>query len=255
MKHSGLRGLADYTARMSLRSARSNDLPLRQAPLEIRSQLAEEYRERRDRHRHATVAIRAAVMERRFFDAFDLVTLNAVIGRPHFCFLARAFPLMTETERADCLHYVWRHSKSRPRAGAALRLFREATSLRETVPTNWTSAVMVYRGAWKLWKLGDQLGDHRRAWQSAQRSVRHGIAWTTDREVALTFTGKMLGAVGCLGTATVSRDAILAYFQDPNEVEIGGHQFPVHGFREHECIIDPATVKTIKYEAIEKGGA
>jgi hypothetical protein len=60
------------------------------------------------------------------------------------------------------------------------------------------------------------------------------------------------GVVGILGTALVQRSAVLAYFHDPETVEVNGHSYDVHGYHEHECIIDPAAVNRVKYEHVVK---
>jgi len=61
----------------------------------------------------------------------------------------------------------------------------------------------------------------------------------------------MIGDVGCLGSATVSRASILAYFMDPEEIDVNGRMYPVEGYHEHECIIDPSAIKRINYERVE----
>ncbi len=65
--------------------------------------------------------------------------------------------------------------------------------------------------------------------------------------MAMKFTEKLPDGVGCLGTATVSRAAILAYFQDPEYTDFDGVRVRMEGFHEHECIIDPAEVTRVMY--------
>ncbi len=84
---------------------------------------------------------------------------------------------------------------------------------------------------------------HARLWRRVKRDVRKGFAWTTDRAVAIQFTKvgrqdpKGSRIIGCLGSATVSRQDVIAYFGTP-EVD------------ETECIIDPQRIGRVTYEEI-----
>ena len=238
--------MADYAARRWQREFRSINPTFDALDPELQTaEIADDCRRESALCRNRASQIRAAVHQREFTLTFDLMATENCFGRPHVCVLERAIPLMIREERAFYLRYVWCRSKSGVSPSRALRLFRAVPSLRKTVPSNWGAEVRVYRGAWRhsTWT---------NPWQTARRRVRRGISWTTDRATAETFaTGRLGdGFVGCLGTATVSRSAILAYFMNPNTVEIGGRPYPVDGFHEHECIIDPSVIEHITYERV-----
>jgi hypothetical protein len=212
---------------------------------------AEQHKEEQIIRRQRAYEIRRAVGDRNFLMALDLIADGVTFSVPHFCILERAFPLMTERERAWYLRYVWCRSKSRVSSARALRLFRGATSLRETVPIGWPDEVRVFRGALSAsWPIGRAV-EARYLYRRSLAKVTRGIAWTTDRGIAMKFAIGMPGDVGCLAVAMVPRVAVLAYFQDEDEIEIKGHRFPVDGFHEHECIIDPADVQQMTYERVE----
>jgi hypothetical protein len=192
-------------------------------------------------------AIQAAIKDRDFEGALD--AMGSAVGSSQWLLIERAFSMMTELERATCLRRVWRESKVRMPPTRALRLFRQATLLRNTVPPALPTEVPVYRGAWST------------EWRQGRRRARNGLSWTTDRDVALAFAelplyslqrflrgaedetgGLIIGAKGCcLASATVPRAAVLAYFHD----EAAGF------YHEHECIVDPSTIKHITYERAE----
>ena len=79
----------------------------------------------------------------------------------------------------------------------------------------------------------------------------------------MAFATKNLGVspeyVGCIGTATVPRSKILAYFHHDDDAEIiQSFGLPpdtqIEGsYHEHECIIDPSVIAAISYERISAG--
>ena len=181
-------------------------------------------RRQRRQHREMARALRALVLRQDWSTLFD--ALGWYDGR-HLLVLERAMPLMSADEAAYFLAFAWCRQKqgaALPRH-RALRLFHAASALRGRLPTAWPNTIRVYRGAW-----GRQL-------EHAKRRIRCGIAWTTDRAVAMKFaeTPSLEGCVSCIGTATVQRSAILAYFNDDD-------------YHEAECLIDPASIARITYE-------
>ena len=122
--------------------------------------------------RERSLAIRKAIEERDFHEALD--AMASAVGSSQWHLITRAFSLMSASERAVCLRRVWCESKSRMSPARALPLFREATLLRKTVP-GWPREGQLYRGALAA------------TWQQAKRRAKHGLSWTTDREVALAF--------------------------------------------------------------------
>jgi hypothetical protein len=236
--------VADTVARACLRHARSQAPDVDALPADI----AEAERRERDRIRLHVAAIRVAIRRRDFAEALQFLTgAFFSVGLMQFLLLEHAFPLMTADERAGFLQDVWCRSKSRLPLARALRLFHAAPSLRATVPSTWAAEVRIYRGAWRHQSWPN-------AWQGARRRVHHGLSWTTDHATAVRFAQPGLDTrdiVGCVGTATVARSAILAYFMDPEEVTIDGKTYPVEGYREHECIVEPTTVQRLTCERVE----
>ncbi len=203
--------------------------------------------------------IRQAVLHREFIRAFDLLAWKLWCGDDHILFLRRAFPLLSDEEKAACLSYVWVHLKECSYRGRALKLFQQAApGLKSTIPKSWPTAITVYRGRYVI-DLGDEVRaefghnimSHASLWRRVQRDVRKGLAWTTDRAVALDFAkvGRQLSEgsriISCLGSATVSRQDVIAYFgaQDGDEV-------PCVFDHEKECIIDPQRIGRVTYEEI-----
>jgi hypothetical protein len=232
--------LADSAAQRWMRADRLVNPPFRTLPAELQPQMAEQYREEARVRRERAGWIRKAIRERAFISVLDGM---GWFDMRQFCFLEHAFPLMTPDERATTLKYVWCRLRTMPSPTRALRLFRAASSLRDKVPTDWPATVPIYRG-------GSSHSAWPEPWQRAKRIVRRGVAWSTDRADAMRFATRLPGGVGCLGTATVSRTSILAYFHDPEELEIDGRMYPVEGYHEHECIIDPTTIQHITYERV-----
>ena len=132
-----LSALADYAARTWQREFWSINLIFRELPAVIQTATtAEQCREDGVRCRTRASEIRAAVRARNFILTFDLMAAENSFGVPHFRVLERAFPLMTQSERACSLQYVWCRSKLRVSPTRALRLFRAESSLHETVPVD-----------------------------------------------------------------------------------------------------------------------
>lgn len=236
--------LADYAARRWMSAYRTvSRCPF---PIEIQTpDQIEADRCDRIRCRERADSIRAAVGRGAFTVAIDLMAAEISFGLHIVCFLERAFPLMTASERTDSLRYVWcRFKGGRIPVPRALRLFREVPSLCKTVPSTWGAEIRLYRGARRH-------DSSTNPWQNAKRGVRRGIAWTTDRSTALKFASGIPRHVGCIGTAIVPRSSILAYFMDPDTLQIGGKTYPVDGYHEHECIIDPTACERISYERVE----
>ena len=237
--------MADYAARIWLREMYA----LHRNPEDAAKEASQ-----RPGFREDAQLVRAAIQRREFGLAFDLMSHGITFVRVLFRVLERAFPLMTDPERASNLRYVWLKSKERPGPTRALALFKAASSLRETVPAEWSAMVEVYRGTCAAPPLQAAHNSPGKAhlWLKARRRARRGIAWTTDRTVALKFATGLDGDIGCLATAMVPRDKVLAYFQDPEEVEFAGRRFPVSdGYHEHECIVDPATLTAFACERID----
>ena len=92
---------------------------------------------------------------------------------------------------------------------------------------------------------------HDRLWRRVKRDVRKGFAWTTDRTVAIQFTKVdrqgLIGSriIGCLGSATVSPQDVIAYFGTPE-----GDETECYLDHEKECIIDPQRIGRVRYEEI-----
>ena len=146
---------------------------------------------------------------------------------------------MSEPERVSSLQYAWQSATVITFRSRVLGLFRQAApGFADLTPTEWPAHVTVYRGAWS------------RSWRKAQRRLRRGFSWTTDREVAVWFASKRVprDAIGCLGATTVARQDVIAYFTAP-EGEHDGSGF----YLEHECLIDPSSVSRVTYEPIERG--
>jgi hypothetical protein len=222
-----LEALAEYVARVWLRGARLLRDP--------------ESSSARKHSRERASAIRAAIRQRDFAGALDAMTSAG--GVAHFLLLERAFPLMSESERAAYLRHVWCRAKVRVPLARSLRLFHAATVLRESIPAEWPSEVQVFRGTTANHSWSDP-------WRRARGLVRRGVSWTTDRTTAAEFaTGPE--RVGCLAIAAVPRSSVLAYFHEEQGVEIGGRSFEVEGYHENECIIDPSTLEKIDYERID----
>jgi hypothetical protein len=236
-----LSALAAYAARIWLREDRAVSPTFHHLPASMQTaETARSYRADSVRRRERASLIRIGVQTRNFLQTLELMAVDgASVGVPHFCFLERAFSLMTTDDRAFYLRWVWCRSKLRVSSVRALRLFCEAPALRETVPAEWPSDVRLYRGA----RADSSL--------RARRIVQRGVSWTTDRAVALTFAkGIIPGDVGCLGSALVARASILAFFMDPDTMDVNGVTYPVESYHEHECIIDPSMLTHIEYEAV-----
>ena len=124
-----------------------------------------------------------------------------------FQFLERAFPQMSQSERALYFRYVWRHnvpSLGAPPQASCLRLLQQAVELREAVPQS--ERVQLYRGAYTS------------SWNIACRLVRDGMSWTLERDVALRFaTPNFIDEIGCIGSVTVPSGQILAYLANQDE--------------------------------------
>ena len=238
-----LSALADVAARRWMRADRlGSKPPFHTLPAEFQSpQMAETYREAARLRRRRAERIRDAVRDREFIPALDAM---GWFDLRHVRFLEQVFPLMTFDERATALPYVWCRLRVMPSTARSLRLFRAASSLRETVPVDWPAIVQVYRGSFVSHQWPEP-------WLLAKRIARRGIAWTTDRATAMTFTARMPGHIGCLATATVSRASIMAWLHDPEECEEDGQIYPVDGYHEHECIIDPRAIKRVTYEQVQ----
>ena len=187
--------------------------------------------------------VRIALKKRKFVLALEAVA--SPVGSAHWLLLERAFRFMTETDGAVCLRNLWLDPKpmhEMPKV-RLLRLFREASLLRKKVEVALPERVRVYRGACKA------------SWRQARRSARNGPSWTTDLDRAADFAKDDVfalqrslhnnqpppsdtAAVGCIATATVPRDAILAYFH--------GEGFGV--YHENECVLDPSAIEA--YERV-----
>ncbi len=194
---------------------------------------------------HTSTNTRTAILNRDFSRALDVMGHGLSFGPAHSRFLDRAFRLRVTSERgrAICLRYVWCRAKTQTPATHRLRLLRYVPSLRRTVPADWPSCVRVYRGAWCHTSWADPP-------QRARRCVRRGISWTRERVVARRFANQ-IGGVGCVGTASVKRRDVLAYFIDPKIVHHGDTEYAVEGYHQHECIIDPTSIQEIQYKIIE----
>ncbi len=172
----------------------------------------------------------------------------------HLLFLRRLFPFLSDEQKAVCLKYAWQLMKGCRYQGLALKLFQQAApGMKSTIPKSWPTAITVYRGKFSI---DDNSVPHARLWRRVQREIRYGIAWTTDRDVALRFGGVEMSrrdvsgfgkgeqVVRCLGSATVSPQDVIAYLGpdgDDTETFID---------LERECIIDPQRLGRVTYEEI-----
>jgi hypothetical protein len=227
-----LKSLAEYAASTWLRDtcpAPSADLPDEVRALALHERVA---------HRETARQIREAVQRREFALALDLMN---PVGVPHFRFLERAMPLMASYERETFLRDVWCRSRLRLPGRRLLRLLQAVPELAETVPSDWPETVQLFRGSTAP------------TFSSARSKAKQGLSWTTDRSIALRFASAdhSLRSIGCLATADVLRTSILAYFHDPDSVEIDGRALKFHGYHEHECIVDPSTITHVTFERLE----
>jgi hypothetical protein len=245
---SGLTILANETARRWLRQQRAFDPPAEA------EQLTEELRTLRRQTRLAHVRLlREMVLNglcHEVVQRLGVVEGEAGVSGLTFWFLVRAFPEMPDCERAEALRWAWcsAHLGSTIPTRRVLSLFMGSQTLRATVPKDWPESIQVYRGnaSW--------------SWEQSRRRVRRGIAWTTDRTIALRFgtpreappptlfDGEPTPSrplrrlwAGHVGMATVRRADVLAYFHDSPGV-LGHH--------EHECIIDPRVIRRVTYERL-----
>jgi hypothetical protein len=192
--------------------------------------------------------IRQAVLDGDVMHAMELLVWEGWFRDYHLLFLRRLFPLLSSDEqKALGLKQVWQHMKGCGRQGLALQLFREAApGFKSSIPQSWPTAITVYRGTFDT---DENSMSHARLWRRVQRQIRHGIAWTIDRKVALEFGGvdmtrrdvssfgKGEQVVRGFGSATVSSHDVLAYM----ETFMG---------KEMECIIDPQRISRVTYEEI-----
>ena len=186
--------------------------------------------------------IQTAVPERDFLKALD--AMYDTTDRAPWLGLELAFPFMTDEQRAVCLREVWRRSEDRMPKVRLLRLFRGAPFLRNRVQAELPERVRVYRGAQKASR------------RQAEQRARNGLSWTKKRSMAVMYAKASIfalqrylrpnqppppdtAAVGCVATATVPRDIILAYFH--------GEGFGI--YQEYECILDPSTIKDIRFSS------
>ena len=187
--------------------------------------------------------VRIALKKRKFVLALE--AMASPVGKAHWLLLERAFRFMTKEDRAVCLRNLWLDPKPMHEMPTVrlLRLFREASLLRNKVEVALPERVRVYRGACKA------------SWRQAQRSARNGLSWTTDLDRAADSAKDDFfalqrslhtnqpppsdtAAVGCIATAIVPRDAILAYFH--------GEGFGI--YHENECVLDPSAIEA--YEPV-----
>jgi len=178
--------------------------------------------------------VRHLVHAGQFSRVLDFFTRSQPVGRMHLLFLERAFPYMAPDERAASLLQVWIPLPSGVLPNRALRLFLQAPLLRRTVPRTWPRYVAVYRAG------------SGRTFSTARWHIARGIAWATDRAVAVRVASADPGPaarprdVRLLGCATVARDQILAYRQP-------------HASPEGECILAPSSTKRAEYERLANG--
>ena len=209
--------------------------------------------------------IRRAVLHREFTYALDLLGEYVGLGDQHILFLGRAFPFLSDEEKVECLRYAWQRLKRCRYQGRALKLFQQAApGLKSTIPKSWPTEITVYRGSYVIEQQKNSKGvlrlvntmSHDRLWRRVKRDVRKGFAWTTDRTVALQFakvdrqgrTGSRI--IGCLGSATVSRQDVIAYFGGGPTFDFESDQYLAEFDQEKECIIDPQRVGRVTYEEI-----
>ena len=201
--------------------------------------------------------IRQVVPHREFTHALDLLGEYVGFGNQHLLFLRSSFPFLSDEEKATYLSYAWQKMKGSRSQRLACELFQQAApALKATIPKSWPTAINVYRGGFVIDNNSmshDKVVGEKSAgvlWRWVKKQVRNGIAWTTDRDVAPDITMvKQQGPegqriIGCLGSATVSRQDVIAYFGTP-EGDI------VYEFdEENECIIDPQRIGRVTYEKI-----
>ena len=195
--------------------------------------------------------IRHAVRQREFGMALDALGQDIGFGHHHILFLRKAFPFLSDEEKAGYLTYAWQANQGGGHQRLAIQLFREAApAFKSTIPQSWPAAITVYRGA----KLIDMnVMSHARLWRRLLRGVRKGFSWTIKRESALWFAGQSdnplpladgTRLLGCLATATVSPQDVIAYFGGKS----GDSAFAYN--QEDECIIDPQRIGRVTYEEI-----
>ena len=136
-------------------------------------------------------------------------------GDHHLLFLERAFPHLSEEEQATYLQYAWQRLQGHESLELALGLFHQAKIDRE----------VALRFAWRLFPR-----------------ARHPVDY-------LGFV-----PIGCLGSATVRRQDVIAYFMaQPAEPDLAGRELHVNDedYHEDECIIDCDHVGQIEYQQVE----
>jgi hypothetical protein len=192
--------------------------------------------------------IRQAVPHREFTQALDLLGEYVGFGNQHILFLRSAFPFLSDEEKAAYLSYAWQRMKGSRSQRLACELFQQAApALTATIPESWPTAINVYRGRFVI---DNNSMSHDSLWRWVKGKVRNGIAWTIDRNVALDFTkverqvpeGQRI--IGCLGSATVSRQDVIAYFGTPEG------DIVCELDETKECIIDPQRISRVTYEEI-----
>ena len=186
--------------------------------------------------------------------ALDLLGQDIGFGDQHILFLRKAFPFLSDEERAGYLTCAWQPMKGCGRQRLAIQLFREAApGFKSTIPQSWPAAITVYRGAQAISK--DSTPGEKR-WRWLTRQVRKGFSWTINRESALWFAGQDPERkdqhlpsgdwiIGCLASATVSSQDVIAYFGAPE-----GDETAFAYDEEDECIIDPQRIGRVTYEDI-----
>lgn len=243
-----LRPLADYAATLYRRKL------LEDSPLSA----DEKYR---------VAVIRQAVLKRELIMALDLLGQDIGFGDHHILFLRKAFPFLSDEEKSEYLVYAWQKLQSCGHQRLAIQLFREAApGFKSTIPQSWPAAITVYRGA----KVIDyDIKSHDWLWRFLKRNLRKGFSWTIKRESALWFAGQydnpllkkglsfdaenytdegLAGGariIGCLASATVSSQDVIAYFGAPEGDE------PAFAYdEEDECVIAPDRISRVTYEEI-----
>lgn len=193
-------------------------------------------------HKERIRRVRVAVQQRDMLFALDQLSETVGTHDHHIRFLKRAFPLLSDYEKASFLGYVWPKMQGCNVRGVAFRLFQlAAPSLKEMIPTTWPKTITVYRGRYAI--LGPR--SHADLLPVVKRRICSGFSWTTDRESAVGFaTRPSIKLLGLIGSTTVSSHDVMAYFDEMPEA---GPDGPVH---EKECIIDPKQIKRVTFEEV-----